>query len=72
MNTIELPIKMTEEEYRAGTDAYEGVCLACGEPRGSCEPDARNYKCEACGQRQVMGLEWAMISGLIEITEEPS
>lgn len=69
---MDLPIKMTEDEYRQGNDAYEGVCLACGATRGSCEPDARNYRCEACDQHQVMGLEWAMISGLIEITEDPS
>jgi hypothetical protein len=34
-----------------------GFCIACGEEHYECEPDARNYKCEACGQRQVFGAE---------------
>lgn len=27
----------------------------CGEEAECVEPDARHYKCEACGQRQVFG-----------------
>ena len=32
-----------------------GLCLACGNEQHGCEPDARRYKCEACGKRQVYG-----------------
>jgi hypothetical protein len=32
-----------------------GFCLACGDEAMECEPDARAYKCEACGQPQVYG-----------------
>lgn len=32
-----------------------GFCLACGNEQEGCEPDARKYKCEACGERQVYG-----------------
>ena len=32
-----------------------GLCLACGNEQGGCEPDARRYECEACGERQVFG-----------------
>jgi hypothetical protein len=32
-----------------------GFCLACGEDADGCEPDARNYPCESCGQREVFG-----------------
>ena len=34
-----------------------GFCLACGNEQGGCEPDARHYKCEACGENQVWGAE---------------
>ena len=34
-----------------------GLCLACGEDAEGCEPDARNYKCEVCGENQVFGAE---------------
>lgn len=36
-------------------DSYDGMCLACGNVQGGCEPDARNYKCEACGRNNVYG-----------------
>ena len=34
-----------------------GFCLACGNEQGGCEPDARRYHCEACGEFQVYGAE---------------
>lgn len=34
-----------------------GFCLACGNEQGGCEPDARNYPCESCGERRVYGAE---------------
>lgn len=38
-----------------------GFCLACGHEQGGCEPDARNYECEACGEPQVYGAEELML-----------
>jgi len=34
-----------------------GFCLACGEEADECEPDARRYECESCGERRVYGAE---------------
>lgn len=34
-----------------------GFCVACGNEQEGCEPDARKYECEACGERQVYGAE---------------
>ncbi len=34
-----------------------GFCLACGAEAYGVEPDAHNYRCESCGQRQVFGVE---------------
>jgi hypothetical protein len=34
-----------------------GFCLACGLEHGGCEPDAREYECEGCGENEVYGDE---------------
>lgn len=34
-----------------------GFCIACGEDADGCEPDAREYTCESCGERAVCGAE---------------
>lgn len=42
-------------EYLELEERHFGLCLACGEESDSCEPDAANYTCEACGERKVFG-----------------
>ena len=32
-----------------------GFCKACGNEQDGCEPDAREYECEACGEPEVYG-----------------
>ena len=44
-----------------------GFCLACGAENDGCEPDARNYKCEECGEKKVFGAEEILVMG--EYTE---
>jgi hypothetical protein len=39
-----------------------GFCLVCGNEQGGCEPDAREYECEACGENQVYGADELMLS----------
>ncbi len=34
-----------------------GFCTACGEEADGCEPDARKYSCEYCGEKAVYGAE---------------
>jgi hypothetical protein len=41
-----------------------GFCLACGHEQGGCEPDARRYECEACGEPRVYGAEELLIEML--------
>jgi hypothetical protein len=38
-----------------------GFCLTCGEEAEGCEPDARRYKCEHCGDRAVYGADELLI-----------
>lgn len=52
------------ERQMFGTD-NPGFCLACGNEQEGCEPDARRYTCEACGEKKVYGAaEIVMIAGL--------
>jgi Zn finger protein HypA/HybF involved in hydrogenase expression len=40
-----------------------GLCLACGAEQDGCEPDARRYECESCGERQVYGADEVLMMG---------
>jgi len=55
--------KVTIEQIIAAVESgdYIGICLACGEEQGGCEPDARKYLCESCGQHKVYGAEELLI-----------
>lgn len=66
MDTI---ITLTEEEYWELSNAHAGICYVCGEldDCAGCEPDARKYRCGACGERALYGLEWAMVEGKVGI-----
>lgn len=41
-----------------------GVCTACGHEQDGCEPDAREYECEVCGERAVYGVEELIMMGV--------
>lgn len=41
----------------AVTGASPGFCLNCGDEADGVEPDAREYRCESCGERRVSGAE---------------
>ena len=38
-----------------------GFCIACGEEREGCEPDAANYECYDCEEMAVHGAESLMM-----------
>ena len=40
-----------------------GFCLACGEEADGCEPDARKYTCDYCGEKKVYGAEEILMMG---------
>jgi hypothetical protein len=44
-------------ERRMTTLDNPGLCLSCGLEQGGCEPDARKYLCESCGESQVYGAD---------------
>lgn len=38
-------------------DDNTGFCHACGADASDCEPDAREYECETCGELAVFSAE---------------
>lgn len=67
-----IPHRFTLAQIEAADDAYEGFCLACGESRDCCEPDARKYPCEACGKKLVYGAQEIAMMGLLKDEEAES
>lgn len=57
------PKQLTSEVICAAVERHNttldnpGFCLACGLEHNDCEPDARNYECDGCGEKQVFGAE---------------
>lgn len=52
---------MTIEQIQQHMEDNDGFCIVCKEVTnyGGVEPDARNYKCEQCGEMMVFGMEEA-------------
>lgn len=59
--------KMTERRFMSASEMFEGRCIACGAAADGCEPDAREYGCESCGEQAVYGLEELLMMGRIVI-----
>lgn len=63
MKTLDLPDPLTLDDIMAVAmdDRDAGFCMACGAQAEGCEPDARRYTCEACGEPEVYGAEELVI-----------
>lgn len=48
--------RLVEAEENKGL-SNPGICCSCGEDQDGCEPDARNYECEGCGEFKVFGVQ---------------
>ncbi len=65
MNLDMTKFRFSLDDIQDADDFCYGFCLACGETRDACEPDAEGYDCDACGEASVYGPHWILISGLI-------
>lgn len=59
-------VTFTLEQIEEADAELGGFCIACGEEAYGVEPDARNYECESCGERQVFGAAEIALMGLVE------
>jgi DNA-directed RNA polymerase subunit M/transcription elongation factor TFIIS len=66
MAKTERKLMFTLEQIQAADDDQAGFCLSCGNMQFNCEPDARNYKCEACGERRVFGASELVFMGHVK------
>jgi len=66
MAKTERKLMFTLEDIQAADDDQAGFCLNCGNMQFNCEPDARNYKCEACGERRVFGAAELVFMGRVK------
>ena len=59
---------MDEEEYHELCNDNAGICAECGEINYDFhEPDAEGYPCDHCGKNASMGIEQALVCGVIDI-----
>jgi DNA-directed RNA polymerase subunit RPC12/RpoP len=58
-------MKIELEQLEAAMEDMTGFCLACGEESERVEPDARAYRCHACGESKVFGAEEIMLMGAV-------
>jgi hypothetical protein len=62
---IQKKVRITLEQFQEYDDAMVGVCISCGATRDCCEPDARDYPCEECGDNNVYGAQELLIMGRV-------
>ena len=61
-------IALTENEYLDASEGFQGLCTECRAlTRDMTEPDAYSYDCPECGRNSVVGMDTALIDGLIMI-----
>jgi hypothetical protein len=53
----------TPAQIREAMDGGAGFCVACGYTQDCCEPDAREYVCDDCGEPKVYGAEELALMG---------
>ena len=59
-------ILMNEDKVKECLAEMHGICLQCGAVYyHRIEPDAINYKCAECNSKAVVGMETAVINGLV-------
>lgn len=62
--TPEVVLKAAEESMYGMENL--GFCIACGAEHYECEPDARNYECDECGERQVYAAAELIMTGMVK------
>lgn len=65
-------MEMTWSTFKVHCDEYDGYCSKCDQITqfGDVEPDAEGRLCDECEENTVMGVEQAMLKGLIDVQED--
>lgn len=63
--------EMDAQEWAEALEIGYGFCRHCRELSGDgLEPDAEGVACDHCGRHDVVGLESALLEGLVEVTDQ--
>lgn len=63
-------MRISQQDYSRCSERYDGYCPVCDALTTlSVEPDAEERKCFLCEERNVMGMDSALLQGYIEIDE---
>ncbi len=54
---LTIDVLLEAAERREHSLDNPGFCIKCGNEQEGCEPDAREYECEACGEDAVYAPE---------------
>jgi len=59
--------KIPLEEIEEAIEDNRGYCTNCEDfTNFNVEPDAENYECEECGENTVIGVEQAILLGILQ------
>lgn len=61
-DSITIDVLMEAVERRNNGLDNPGFCVSCGAEVDGCEPDAREYECDCCGDMAVYGAEELLLS----------
>jgi len=65
-----MPKTFDLEVIEEGMENGIGFCIECGAEKECCEPDAREYRCDECGEMTVYGAEEIIMMELINFEED--
>lgn len=64
-------MKLTTEDYELAVEEHKGYCTECNKLTADrVEGDAEGYDCPECENETVMGIENALVEGLVVIDDE--
>ena len=66
---MKIQISIAELTAKIVEECNVGMCRLCGQEAYGVEPDARNYRCEFCGAREVYGLEELLQMDEFDVTD---
>jgi len=59
-------VRFTLEDIEYAMEDYVGFCTKCGSDKECCEPDAREVRCDECGEFAVFGAPELLFMGLVD------
>ena len=62
---------MSQDEFQLQAELESGICRTCHEFQPDVKPMAVRQHCDGCDTPTVVGLERALVLGVVELNDEP-